>query len=135
MRRYEFNKLIRSKLPARMVSEGVVVNMISLNNDEYASKLKLKLVEEANEVAESAKRERVVQELADVTEVILALSQVYDITSEEIETERQKKLEINGHFAPENYVNYIEVAEDNKQVIDYLDNKDRPYNFKVKRED
>jgi predicted house-cleaning noncanonical NTP pyrophosphatase (MazG superfamily) len=127
MIKYNFEKLIRHKLPARMKSEGVVVYSKKLNSLEYLEKLKLKLVEEANEVVESIDSPSIIKELADVLEVIHALAREIGVDINDIEAERLLKREINGHFEPDNYVHFIEVPKDNKVVIEYLANKNKPY--------
>jgi len=68
-------------------------------------------------------------ELADVLEVIHALAEASDIELAEIEATQVEKRAINGNFNANNYVHYIEVAKDNHKVIEYLNNKDRPYKF------
>ena len=40
MRRYQFDKLIRSKLPARMINEGVIINSTELSEADYVMQLK-----------------------------------------------------------------------------------------------
>ena len=129
MKRFEFNKLIRSKLPDRMIQEGVVIKSKKLDDQEYLFYLKQKLLEEASEVVDTETISDLTRELADVLEVIFAIATANNIPLETVENERLKKLEINGNFAKEHYVHYIEVREDNKKVIDYLLNKNRPYNF------
>ena len=129
MRKYPFNKLIRSKLPARMIEEGVVVNAQKLEVQEYIIQLKQKIIEEAKEVSEAESREELITELADVLEVIYALAEATAISEAEIEQARIEKREINGHFKPEHYIHYIQVASDNHKVIEYLENKNRPYKF------
>lgn len=127
MRRYNFNKLVRSNIPSRMIKEGVLVDSKKLNSIEYLEQLKLKLIEEANEVAESDCAEKMSEELGDVFQVIISLAEAAGISMEDIEAKRTKKLEINGYFAPDYYINHIEVAEDNSEVISYLEDKNRPY--------
>lgn len=127
MKRFEFNKLIRDKLPSRMQEEKVSVYSTPLSPDEYSLQLKNKLIEEVNEVLEADSREELTVELADVLEVIHSLAKVYGIGFERIEEERLKKLQANGTFAPEHYIHYIEVEESNKRVIEYLLNKKRAY--------
>lgn len=129
MKRFEFNKLIRNKLPPRMVEEGVVVNSHTLNQEEYSLKLKEKLIEEAKEVSLAESIEELKIELADVLEVIHALLENYQIPFQEIEQARLEKREINGHFTPETFIHHIEVASSNDKVINYLLNKNRPYKF------
>ncbi len=127
MRKYQFDKLIRSKIPARMEDEGVSVNRNSLSESEYLSELKMKILEEAQEVHDAESKEDLTTELADVMEVIHTIADANAISMEDIADAQLKKREINGKFLPENYINYIEVAEDNHKVIEYLENKNRPY--------
>ena len=129
MKRYEFNKLVRHKLPPRMQVEGVKVNGKQLDEDEYKHELKRKLMEEAQEVMDAASTEQLKRELGDVLEVVHALAFSYNISLDEIEKERLHKREINGYFSPENYINYIEVSLEDKKVIDYLEKDDRDYKF------
>lgn len=129
VRKYQFEKLIRSKLPARMKEEGVrVFAKPPLNDAEYFEKLKEKLIEEASEVVEAANKDKLTEELGDLLEVIYTIIDHQELNVDEIEAERLKKREVNGHFLPQHYIHYIEVDEDNKPVIEYMENKDRPYN-------
>jgi predicted house-cleaning noncanonical NTP pyrophosphatase (MazG superfamily) len=48
MKKYNFNKLIRSNLPERMKKEGVALFGRHLTDEEFAKELKNKLVEEAS---------------------------------------------------------------------------------------
>ncbi len=129
MKRYNFNKLIRNKLPARFKLEGIKLVGKTLTTVEFALELKNKLVEESKEVLEAEGQNELIKELADVVEVINTIKQVYNITSEEVEQERQKKHDINGHFLPTNFVNYIEVPESKEEIKKYLENKKRPYEY------
>ncbi len=135
MKRYQFNKLIRNKLPARMETEGIIVNSKILSNKEYVNELKHKLLEEAEEVANTATDNAFTEELADVLEVIDAIIAVSKITKEDIERVRLEKRNVNGGFSQEHYINYIEVAEDNRPVIEYLENKNRHYKFTKPQKD
>ena len=127
MKRYEFNKLIRNKLPKKMIEEGVIINGLELDHEQYVLKLKEKLLEEALEVQEASDTENIKIEVADVLEVVKALMKAYDITETEIEEARLLKASVNGVFDSNCFINYIEVDEDNKVVIDYMENKQRPY--------
>jgi predicted house-cleaning noncanonical NTP pyrophosphatase (MazG superfamily) len=127
MKRYQFNKLVRSKLPARMTDEGMVINGCALADEEYVMQLKRKLMEEAEEVSLSTTRENLVVELADVMEVMHALTKAASIDLSEVEAARLEKRDANGDFHADHYINYVEVALDNQKVINYLDNKNRSY--------
>ncbi|HJK86991.1 MAG TPA: nucleoside triphosphate pyrophosphohydrolase [Candidatus Megaira endosymbiont of Nemacystus decipiens] len=127
MIKYHFNKLIRNKLPQRMKEEGVYLNAKKLTPQEYKEQLKLKIIEEAHEVAESKEKQELTIELADLLEVIYELAKTNDIKIEEIEEERQKKLQINGAFSPDCYANYVEAYDDNQKFIDYMKSKNKKY--------
>ena len=127
MKRYNFNKLIRSNLPERMKKEGVYLSGRPLTDEEFAKELKNKLVEEAGEVQDTQSREDLLKELADVMEVIETITSLHGITKEEIEKERLLKYQINGHFLAANFVDYIEVPITNRKVIEYLQKRNRPY--------
>jgi predicted house-cleaning noncanonical NTP pyrophosphatase (MazG superfamily) len=127
MKRFEFNKLIRNNLPDRMRQEGVILNSSHLSEDEYRKQLKLKLLEEAKEVLEADSVDELAIELSDVLEVIHTLAKCHNLDFADIEKERIKKQAANGTFDAENYINYIEVEETNRRVIEYLLNRKRPY--------
>jgi predicted house-cleaning noncanonical NTP pyrophosphatase (MazG superfamily) len=129
MKKYQFNKLIRSNLPERMTKEGIKIFGRYLNNEEFAQELKNKLVEESIEVQNTNSRDSMIRELADVMEVIESITSLHNITKEEIEKERILKCKINGVFLAANFVDYIEVPADNQRVIEYLENKGRPYKY------
>lgn len=129
MLRFDFNKIIRHKLPARMEKEGVFVHKEALNETEYLEKLKLKLLEEAEEVLSATELGEIHRELADILEVIHAIAEATDQTIAGIESERLKKREANGYFSSDNYVHYIEVPKENQAIIDYLQDRKRPYKF------
>ena len=78
---------------------------------------------------EAKTKETLKTELADVIEVIHALATAHNIDMKEVEAERLEKRSVNGHFIQDNYIHYIEVAEDNHKVIEYLENKDRHYKY------
>ena len=59
----------------------------------------------------------------------MQLPMLFLFPQDEIEQARIKKREINGCFEPDHYVHYIQVAPDNHKVIEYLENKNRPYKF------
>jgi predicted house-cleaning noncanonical NTP pyrophosphatase (MazG superfamily) len=127
MKKFELNKLIRNKLPARMLIERLVVHGKALSKEEYILQLKHKLLEEAEEVMQEDQADYLKIELADVLEVIHALAREYQISFEDIEQARLEKLEINGAFDQDSYINYIEVPDDNKKVLEYFLNKSKKY--------
>ena len=89
-----YNKLVRDKIPEIIMSDGRKVKTKILDDEEYKSELNKKLQEEVKEYLENNNSE----ELADIVEVIYALLDYMNITKEEFENIRTKKVEKRGAF-------------------------------------
>jgi len=89
-----YNKLVRDKIPEIIKKNGDTPITHIAPNEEYEKKLKKKLQEEVNEFLEDTNKE----ELADILEVIYALSDFYKIDKNELEQTRKEKAEKRGKF-------------------------------------
>ena len=69
----KFDKLVRDKIPEIIASEGKEALIRTLDDEEFKVYLEKKLDEEVAEFHES----KSLEELADILEVIYALSEVY----------------------------------------------------------
>jgi predicted house-cleaning noncanonical NTP pyrophosphatase (MazG superfamily) len=96
--RFKVDKLIRDQLPAMMQAQGLTVFIRRLDDAEFVARLKDKLVEEAVEAKAAQDRAELIDELADVREVMLALAQATGIAEDEIETRRLAKRAERGGF-------------------------------------
>jgi len=94
-----YNKLVRDLIPQVIERAGHVPEVRKLSDEEFVSELKKKLVEEALEVAAAESHEKLVGELADVREVLLALYETEGVTDAEVEAARLSKLEERGGFS------------------------------------
>jgi predicted house-cleaning noncanonical NTP pyrophosphatase (MazG superfamily) len=90
----KYNKLVRDKIPEYIKSKGGVPIIHIANNKEYWSKLKEKLLEEIKEFSEN----EVVEEMADIQEVIDAIYDYKNFSKENIEAIKKKKAEERGAF-------------------------------------
>ncbi len=88
------NKLIRSKVIAKLERKGIVHTFHTATDEEYQQKLYEKLVEEAKEFVESNS----IEELADLVEVVRAVQKLNGWSPEEVEATRLMKLEKEGDF-------------------------------------
>lgn len=70
----KYDKLVRDKIPAIIEKDGKKAITRTLNDDEYKIYLEKKLDEEVAEFHES----KSIDELADILEVIYALSEVHE---------------------------------------------------------
>ena len=78
-----YNKLVRDNIPNIIKNNGQEPITRILSNEEYKSELEKKLLEECNEVLLSMGSNRI-EELADVLEVIIALSKVEGKTLDDV---------------------------------------------------
>lgn len=72
-----YNKLVRDHVPAAIAANGKSFRTRRLSEAEYAQALKTKLREEADEYARARDDSEALEELADMLEVIRALSAVH----------------------------------------------------------
>jgi predicted house-cleaning noncanonical NTP pyrophosphatase (MazG superfamily) len=79
--------------------------------NDYLIELKRKLVEEAQEALESSTQDDLVQELADLTEVIISLSSASGVPSGAIEAIRLQRRHQRGGFERRLLLNYVDRAE------------------------
>jgi predicted house-cleaning noncanonical NTP pyrophosphatase (MazG superfamily) len=92
MKRY--NKLVRDKIPEIIRQKGDIPMTHVANNEEYWQKLKEKLKEEVEEFDKDGNEE----ELADILEVVYAISDFRKIDRSELENLRKKKAKERGAF-------------------------------------
>lgn len=90
----KYNKLVRDKIPEIITSKGGTPITHIADNKEYWEKLKEKLLEEINEFFEN----EVVEEMADIQEVISAICDYKNFSQEEVDVVKRKKAEERGAF-------------------------------------
>lgn len=93
-RKFICNKLVRDKTSSRLLKDNVFCNMLKIdneNNNEFDILLKNKLLEGAAEVFNIENKKELIEELADLKEVILTLAKLNNIDEELIESERIRK--------------------------------------------
>jgi predicted house-cleaning noncanonical NTP pyrophosphatase (MazG superfamily) len=94
----EYFKLVRDGIPALIASQGQSCATKILDTGEYIQALRAKLREEAEEYFAEEQDERALEELADLLEVIRALSVIHGGDSETLEKIRAEKAERRGGF-------------------------------------
>lgn len=93
-----YKKLVRDKIPDKILNNNEKPISRIMKVDEYKSELEKKLLEESKEVIEATKAEERIEELADVLEVVRALAKLENKTIEDIIIEANKKVEKLGSF-------------------------------------
>ena len=94
MKKIEYHKLVRDKIPEIIEKDGKSCVCAELSQEDYITMLDQKLNEELAEYQESKSME----ELADLLEVIRAVAVARNSSMEEIETIRQVKAANRGGF-------------------------------------
>ena len=108
MRIFKQNKLWRDKLPAFRESLGSIIHIKQLSDAEYDMQLREKLSEEAQEVCLAQNKKDLMEELADLQEVIDALCALHTISKGALEEVQAKKRDNYGGFYNRTYVTNAE---------------------------
>ena len=89
-----YNKLVRDKIPEIISSQGKKCTVEVMEDEEYLKMIDKKLSEELNEYYEDGS----VEELADLLEVIYAVTKARGFSLDELESLRKEKAEKRGSF-------------------------------------
>lgn len=92
------SKLVRDNIPSAVAEGGEKARIARLTREELKIALKAKLIEEAFEVRDAASAQDLVQELADVLEVVDSLISVSKLSRLELKKVREIKLRRRGGF-------------------------------------
>ena len=118
MPRFKFQKLVRDKIISHQLASGATPVARQLQGPEYVQALLAKLSEEAAELAD-ASAETLAEELADVQQVIDDLRLHLGVTPEALAEVQARKTAKNGDFRNGDFVESVEVAEDNPWTAYY----------------
>lgn len=97
MEKVFYKKLVRDKIPEIIENNGDICETRTLSGDEFQMELKKKLIEESKEVLNCPK-EKLVDELVDVLEIINGLIDTNQLKIEDVEKEMKLKREKRGGF-------------------------------------
>lgn len=90
----KFDKLVRDKIPQIIHKKGQKAITHIANNNEYWQKLKEKLAEEVKEFTDNAS----IEELADILEVLEAISKFKKFSQSKILLTKRQKAYQRGKF-------------------------------------
>ncbi len=107
-RAFKQNKLFRDKISNILEPLGSKVYWIELSDQEFQKQLILKLIEEAHEVQHAVTKENILEELADVLEVVDALRKSHGFTTKELTDCKQKKRKEKGGFDGKRFITVAE---------------------------
>lgn len=96
--RIEYYKLVRDKIPEKISEGGEKVRKSKFSGNDLLRLLKDKLVEESFEVLDAHTREQILEELADVNEVMDTILSNIQSDRRELAARQKKKAEKAGRF-------------------------------------
>lgn len=111
MRKFRSEKLWRDKTIEMWEKHGSVIHWKRLDDAEYNNQLRLKLLEEAQEVSEAQSRQDLMSELADVFEVIDAICALHGFSRNDTRAAQEKKRAERGGFFERIFVTIVEPPE------------------------
>ena len=94
----EFNKIVRDEIPATIAERGESVEVVKVCGDALLEALKRKLVEEALEAFDANTSEAIIEELADVREAIDGILGTLGLSSEQLQSSKDRKKKKRGGF-------------------------------------
>jgi len=97
MKKVFYKKLVRDKIPEIIESNGDICKTRILGDDEFQTELKKKLVEESKEVLDCSK-EKLIDELADILEIVKNLVDNNQLKMKDVEEEMKLKRKKRGGF-------------------------------------
>jgi predicted house-cleaning noncanonical NTP pyrophosphatase (MazG superfamily) len=97
MRKVFHRKLIRDKIPQVIEASGDKYEVRVMGKREFEKELKKKLVEEASELFEVKKKD-LLNEMADVLELLKSISEFYKIDFKLVEEKQVQKRKQRGGF-------------------------------------
>ncbi len=99
-----FNKLVRDKIPAIIEADNFTPKTRILDDAEFRTELDRKLEEECAEVLAAENTTERQEELADVYEILRAMSKLEGVTIEDIAKIADQKREKRGGFDEKIYL-------------------------------
>jgi predicted house-cleaning noncanonical NTP pyrophosphatase (MazG superfamily) len=111
MKRVRVGKLVRDKIADLIDRSGDRSTTQILSKGEYVRELKRKAIEEAKEVSNAKTPTEIVTELADLKEVLSALSKVLGISEREITKIQRSRRTSRGGFEKRLYLESVTLAD------------------------
>lgn len=118
-------KLCRDKTVERHEANSSTTDWHKLNDAEYNKQLRLKLLEEAEEVMATKSNEELASELADVLEILEALCVSNSLSWDMVLATKAKKLVDRGGFEGRVFITKASHPEDSRVAIHCLNNPEK----------
>lgn len=111
--RFVFNKLTRDKVRQNFDAAKADIECENLTGSALLKALKEKILEESQEVFDAKNNAELIEEIADVQEVIRVLLKTANISEEEVAKAQADKLQKRGSFEEGLFIHYGDIPIDN----------------------
>lgn len=125
MAKFICNKLGRDKGLESFPKEGITPQYQILTGESLGFALKDKLIEEAHEVGEAYTQAQLINELADVLEVVDGLCKAYGVNQADLMQVKQAKYQERGGFEQGFFVESLSMDDDNPKVYHFRASPDK----------
>jgi len=113
---HQISKLVRDKIPNFIDKEKVNFQVKKLDINAYKQALKEKLLEESQEVFSSENNQQLMEEIADVYEVIEAIESAYQLDKNTIQKIKAKKADHKGKFVQKLLLTILDRTDNIKEI-------------------
>ena len=125
MRKFRFDKLVRDKIVDGIKEAGNIPHHTKLSNKAFVEELKKKILEEALEIPNTKGKTELVEELADLQELIDNLLDAIAVSKKELLIIQKDKNRKRGSFTKRIFIDYVEAKADSEWIKYYLKNPDK----------
>lgn len=108
MKKIFYQKLIRDKIPEKMTRVGAAYEVRRLGKKEFEKELLKKVGEEASSIPKAKNKSELVEELADVLDVVEEIKRFKKIKTSEIKKTQKENIRKKGGFRKRIYLRWSE---------------------------
>lgn len=113
---FRYNKLVRDNIPGWHTADGHTVVLRALTGTDLSNALIDKLREEAQEVEAAQDKDELLEEIADVQQIIDSLCTVNGFSPEDLRRVLDRKAEKKGAFLKGYFIDTVTMPEGDKWV-------------------
>jgi len=96
---HKYHKLVRDTIPELIRDNGEKPVVRKMSVKEFKNEIRKKLIEEVTELVHATDRQSLLEELADIQEVLIALYEVEHIECSDVTKAARAKRKVRGSFS------------------------------------
>lgn len=121
---FKLNKLIRDGLKEIYANNGQTAIYKKITSAEHKNYLVSKIIEEASEIPLNATNQEIIDEIADVRQVLEDLMMLCNIDESQVETAKQKIFDKKRGFSEATFIKTLELSDNDPWIEYYRKNPD-----------